>query len=90
MDLVAQHPDLAREENLPAFIERIDRELAQKLLVTADWYQRIREPAAAAKYYRTVIETYPRLEEARRAQRELARLPRELQTPPPPLAQQPG
>jgi outer membrane assembly lipoprotein YfiO len=89
MELIAQYPELANEENLPAFIERIDRELAQKLIVTADWYQRTNEPAAAAKYYRTVIEAYPQTEEARRAERELARLPRELQTPPPPLQQSP-
>ncbi len=86
MDLVGQHPQLAEEENLPAFIDRIDRELAQKLLVTAEWYERTHKPVAAAKYYRTVIEAYPRTDEARQAEQALARLPEGVRTPPPPLA----
>lgn len=85
MDLIGQYPQLAEKENLSAFIERIDRELAQKLLVTGHWYQRTSQPAAAAYYYRAIIQTYPQTEEAQKAQQALARMPANLQKAPPPL-----
>lgn len=81
VQLASASPDLAAEENLGQFVERIDTTLARKLLVTADFYERTNEDRAAAYYYRQVIRQYAGSPEARDAERALARLPDDLGTP---------
>ncbi len=86
IELIAQYPALAEEENLPQFIERIDRTLARKLLVTAEFYERTHEDAAAGYYYRYVLKAYPNSEEAAIARQRLEDLPAEAREPAAPSA----
>ena len=74
-ELIAQYSELAKEENLPALVEQIDRTLVQKLLVTADFYRRTNEPLGAAYTYRYVVKAYPQSEEARQAEVAMRDLP---------------
>jgi outer membrane protein assembly factor BamD len=86
-EIVAQYPELAQEEGLPAVLERIDRTFAEKLYVTADFYRRTHEPRAAAYTYRYLIDAYPNTPEAQKAQQALARLPATVREAPPPATQ---
>jgi outer membrane assembly lipoprotein YfiO len=74
-DVLAQHPDLARQENAREFIDRIDRTIASKIFVTADFYRRTNEPRAAVYLWRYLVQTFPDSEEAARSQQELAKAP---------------
>lgn len=87
VDLIAQYPDLAEQENLREFIDRIDSTFARKLLVTADYYERTRENQAAAYYYRYILQTYPDREEAAIAQQRLEALPAAAREAPSPADQ---
>jgi outer membrane protein assembly factor BamD (BamD/ComL family) len=75
VDLAAQFPKVAEEENIPAIITRIDTALAKKLLDRADYYVRTHKPAAAAYYYRHLMNTYPTSPEAVLADAHLKKLP---------------
>jgi outer membrane assembly lipoprotein YfiO len=88
-EVIAQFPDLAAEENLRDRIDRIDRTLAEKLYITADFYARTSKPKAAVYVYRYLIETYPATPAADDANRALARLPAydKTEAPPPPPAE---
>lgn len=81
VELASANPDLAAEENLGAFVERIDTTLARKMLVTAEFYERTNEDRAAAYYYRRVIRQYADTPEAREAEQALARLPQDTHGP---------
>jgi outer membrane protein assembly factor BamD (BamD/ComL family) len=83
-EIVAQYPELAQEEGLPAVLERIDRTFAEKLYVTADFYRRTHEPRAAAYTYRYLIDAYPNTPEAQKAQQALARFPASAREEPSP------
>ena len=74
-ELIAQYEQLAREENLPALVQQIDHTLAQKLLVTADFYRRTNEPLGAAYTYRYVAKAYPNTELAQQAEVAMRDLP---------------
>jgi outer membrane assembly lipoprotein YfiO len=74
-DVIAQHPDLSKEENLPAVIDRIDATLSGKLFRTADFYRRTRQPQAAAHLYRSIVAQYPNTPTAARAEQAMAKLP---------------
>lgn len=74
-DIVAAYPDLAREQNLLSFIERIDAALARKLWERGDFYRRTRQPRAAAYMWQFLLKTYPESDDARRAREDLAKLP---------------
>jgi outer membrane protein assembly factor BamD (BamD/ComL family) len=74
-DIVKQYPDLATQENIPTLIEQIDNTFALKLAVTADFYRRTHEPAAARYTYEYLEKTYPDSPESAQAQRALAKLP---------------
>ena len=74
-ELIAQYPELAREEKLPELLVDIDRTLAQKLYVTADFYRRTDEPRGAAYTYRYLAKAYPQTEVARQAEVALQQLP---------------
>ena len=74
-ELIAQYSQLATEENLPALVEQIDQTLAQKLLVTADFYRRTNEPLGAAYTYRYVAKAYPNTPVAQQAEVAMRDLP---------------
>jgi outer membrane assembly lipoprotein YfiO len=74
-ELIAQYTELAKEENLPALVEQIDQTLAQKLLVTADFYRRTNEPLGAAYTYRYVAKAYANTPVAQQAELAMRDLP---------------
>jgi outer membrane assembly lipoprotein YfiO len=74
-ELAIDYPDLARQENVAAVIERIDAALARKVYQNAQFYVRTHEPRAAAYNYSYLIKNYPNSTEAEQAKVELARLP---------------
>ena len=74
-ELIAQYQQLAQDENLPAMVEQIDQTLAQKLLVTADFYRRTNEPLGAAYTYRYVAKAYPNTPVAQQAEVAMRELP---------------
>ena len=73
--IMEEYPELAREEQVPQLLERIDEAMARKLYLTGDFYRRTREPGAAAYLYQYVLERYPESEVADDARQWLARLP---------------
>ncbi|HEY8668847.1 MAG TPA: outer membrane protein assembly factor BamD [Tepidisphaeraceae bacterium] len=75
VDVAAQYPNLAAEENLLSVVENIDATFAAKIYDTADFYRRTNEPVGAVYSYRFLIKTYPDSREARRAKQELANMP---------------
>ena len=89
-EIQTEYPDLARQENVAAIIERIDSSLARKAIQTAQFYTRTHEPRAAAFSYKYVIANYPNSAEATIAKGELARLPKSAQDAPTPPATQPS
>lgn len=84
LELIADHPQLAEEENLKAVVERIDANMAKKLYATADFYRRTSKPGAAAYYYQYVATNFPTTPEAVDAREKLKKLP------PPPLQPTPA
>ncbi|MGE5611362.1 MAG: outer membrane protein assembly factor BamD [Bacillota bacterium] len=75
IDLAAQFPKVAEEENIPAIVARVDTALAKKLLDRGDYYVRTHKPASAAYYYRHLIKTYPTSAEAALAEANMKKLP---------------
>jgi outer membrane assembly lipoprotein YfiO len=80
-EIAIDYPDLARQENVAAVIERIDAALARKVYQQAKFYERTHEPSAAAYQFRYLIKNYPASTEAAKARTELARLPESARTP---------
>ncbi|MDB5320176.1 MAG: hypothetical protein JWN40_1807 [Phycisphaerales bacterium] len=74
-ELAIDYPDLARQENVEAVVERIDSALARKVYQNAHFYLRTHETRAAAFTFKYLIKNYPDSVEAGRAKVELARLP---------------
>jgi outer membrane protein assembly factor BamD (BamD/ComL family) len=87
-DIIASHPDLAAEENIPSVLQRIDSTFARKLEVTADFYRRTHEPRAAAYTYEQLVRNYPDSPEAARAQQLMSKLKVEPTTSPAPAPPQ--
>jgi outer membrane assembly lipoprotein YfiO len=88
VEVISTYPELAREERIPTFVERIDQSFAAKLYVTADFYRRTRDPRAAVYLYRFLVDTYPESSEAARARQWLQKMPSwALQAPAPPTTQ---
>ncbi|HEX8521639.1 MAG TPA: outer membrane protein assembly factor BamD [Tepidisphaeraceae bacterium] len=82
--VVAEYPELARRENIPAMLEQIDAVMARKLFLRGDFYRRTHEPQAAAYSYRYLLKAYPNSADAPKAQARLMKLPlwaRELPEP---------
>jgi outer membrane assembly lipoprotein YfiO len=73
-EIVKSYPELAEQENIPALLKRIDETFAQKLAVTADFYRRTHEPAAAVYTYEYLEQTYPGTPEAIDAERSVAKI----------------
>ena len=74
-ELAIDYPDLARQENVAAVVDRIDAALARKVYQNAHFYLRTRQPGAAAYNFKYLIRNYPTSPEADRAKVELAQLP---------------
>lgn len=72
--LIAEYPEVAREQDLPAKLELADRQLARKLVIRADYYRRTGQPASAIKVCKRAIAQYPTLPEADDARKLLAKL----------------
>jgi outer membrane assembly lipoprotein YfiO len=73
-EIAARYPDLATEENVAGLLNRIDNTFARKLSVTADFYERTREPRAAMYTYEYLLKNYPDTPEAAFAEEQLQRL----------------
>ncbi len=74
LQVKADYPDLAREENIDAKVELADRQMARKIYLNADFYRRTHKPEAAAVMCRRVIQTFPNVPEAADAKKLLATL----------------
>jgi outer membrane assembly lipoprotein YfiO len=83
-ELAVEHPDLAKQENVQAVIDRIDAALARKVYQNAHFYLRTHEPRAAAYNFRYLIKNYPDSPEAAKAKTDLAKLPESAKTGPEP------
>lgn len=70
-DLINKYPDVARQENMPSFVDAIDKTLARKLLVTADFYKRTSRPEAQKLVLRVLTQQYPQSDEAQQAKKQL-------------------
>ena len=66
-DLINKYPDIAARENLPSFIDAIDKTLARKLWVTADFYRRTGKPQAQRTILKVLVAEYPQSDEAQQA-----------------------
>jgi outer membrane assembly lipoprotein YfiO len=84
LDLSAQFPEVAQEENIQSLLDRIDATFAKKLYVTAQFYVRTKQPRAAAYVYTYLVSAYPDSPEAYRAKGQLLHLPQPLIQPPAP------
>jgi outer membrane protein assembly factor BamD (BamD/ComL family) len=73
-EIASRYPDLASEENVAGLLNRIDNTFARKLSVTADFYERTREPRAAMYTYEYLLKNYPDAPEAAFAEEQLQRL----------------
>jgi outer membrane assembly lipoprotein YfiO len=78
-ELAVDYPDLARQENVAAVVDRIDAALARKVYQSAQFYIRTHEPGAAAYTFKYLIKYYPQSPEASKAKVELAQLPKSAQ-----------
>ena len=74
-DIKSRYPELAQQEQVQNFINTINETLAEKLVVTADFYSRTGHPRAAAYTLLTLTATYPQTPQADRARKLLAALP---------------
>lgn len=74
-DVLAQYPQLAQQEGVREFIDRIDETLAAKVYAQADFYRRTGESRGAVYLWRYLVTNYPGSQEAERAQRHLAKAP---------------
>lgn len=91
MEISAAYPELAAEERIPTFVQRIDEAFAGKLYVTADFYRRTHSERAAVYLYRYLIEAYPESAEAKKAETALAKMPQwALDSPPPGAPMEPA
>jgi outer membrane assembly lipoprotein YfiO len=84
LDLQAQYPEVAQQENIPSLLDRIDATFAKKLYVTADFYKRTHQPKAAAYVFEYLVGAYPDSTEAPKAKAQLQRLPQPEVQPAPP------
>jgi outer membrane assembly lipoprotein YfiO len=76
LDVIAAYPVMAKEQNLAAIVVNIDKSLARKLLITADFYRRTSAPRGAVYVYRYLIDTYPDSDDAAVAKKMLATMPK--------------
>ncbi|HWE00849.1 MAG TPA: outer membrane protein assembly factor BamD [Tepidisphaeraceae bacterium] len=87
MEIQSLTPDLAREEGVQQFIDRIEEHLAAKIRVDAEYYLRVHQPKAAVFLYRSLIQRYPNTRDAKSARAILAKMPASALTDPwPPIS----
>ncbi len=67
----AEYPDLAREQQIPDKLAWIDQQLAQKLVIEADYFRRTGEPNASQLLLAEVARDYPDTPQAAQARRRL-------------------
>ncbi|HEX2971192.1 MAG TPA: outer membrane protein assembly factor BamD, partial [Tepidisphaeraceae bacterium] len=67
-----RYPEFAEQENIEAFLRRIDETLAQKHLMVGKWYGRQKHPESAMIYYREVVSRWPNSAAAADARERLA------------------
>ncbi|MGN6626604.1 MAG: outer membrane protein assembly factor BamD [Tepidisphaeraceae bacterium] len=70
-DLIDAYPDVATRENIPSFVDAIDKTLARKLWVTADFYRRTDKPDAEKTVLNVLVKQYPQSDEAQQARKVL-------------------
>jgi outer membrane assembly lipoprotein YfiO len=91
MEIIAAYPQLAAEEQIPTFVQRIDDAFAGKLYVTADFYRRTHSERAAVYLYRYLTQAYPASAESKKAEIALAKMPQwALESPPPGAPMEPA
>lgn len=83
-EIQMEYPDLARQENVAAVIERIDGALARKVYQNAQFYVRTHEPRSAAYNFKYLIKNYPNSPEAQLARADLEKLPESAKAGPEP------
>lgn len=71
VELVNKYPEVAQRENIPSFVESIDKTLARKLFQTADFYRRTHKPTAEKQVLEVLVKEYPQTDEAQQARRML-------------------
>jgi len=69
-EIIQSYPEVAQRENLSSFVDSIDKTLARKLFVTADFYRRTSKPDAERFINKALVEQYPQSDEAQRARKE--------------------
>jgi outer membrane assembly lipoprotein YfiO len=84
LDILARDPEMAREEGVRQFVDRIEEQLAAKIYFDANYYQRVNQPKAAVFLYRTLIQRYPNTREAQVARAAIRKMPPSALTDPPP------
>jgi outer membrane protein assembly factor BamD (BamD/ComL family) len=88
MEIITFTPDLAQQEGVQQFVDRIDENLAAKIASDADYYVRVNNLKAAVFLYRALIQQYPNSRDAAAAKKILATMPASaLATPPPPASE---
>ena len=70
-DILNKYPDVAKRVNMQSLVEAIDKTLARKLLVTADFYKRTGKPKARDVVLRVLTQQYPQTDEAQQAKQQL-------------------
>ncbi len=70
-DILSKYPEVAKRENMASFVEAIDKTLARKLFVTADFYKRTSKPEAQRVVLRVLTQEYPESDEAQQAKKLL-------------------
>jgi outer membrane protein assembly factor BamD (BamD/ComL family) len=74
LDLQATDADFAAARGVATLLVDIERQMAQKLLVTGAYWERVDEDAAAARSYQQVLDRHGELPEAEEARQRLAGL----------------
>ncbi len=71
MELIQKYPEVAQRENMQSFVDSIDKTLARKLAVTADFYRRTNKPDAEKATLAVLVKEYPQSDEAQEAKAKL-------------------
>jgi outer membrane assembly lipoprotein YfiO len=71
LELINRYPEVAERENIASFVDSIDKTLARKLWVTADFYRRTNKPVAQKQVLEVLVKEYPQTDEAQNARQML-------------------
>ena len=71
VELIQKYPEVAQRENMQSFVDSIDKTLARKLFVTADFYRRTNKPEAEKQTLMVLVKEYPQSDEAQQAKAKL-------------------